>query len=289
MKEIKYSSSIIEIIKKRESWRSYEPVPLVPDIKIKIENVLTEDLFSPFTGNVRFKLIETLEINSNEKKQLGTYGFIKGAIYYLVGVMRESKFDLEDFGFKMEQLILYATDLGLSTCWIGGTLRRNNFANQIKAQADEVVPAISPVGYAAKNSFVGKLTKWGARSKKRLPWSKIFFEGVINTPLMEKKARKYVSPLEMVRLAPSASNRQPWRIVKEKNEDIFHFFLCQKKKKRILRRTSFPDFPRIDIGIATSHFDLVIKELGLKGEWKSIQTNSKVPNELQYVITWIAK
>jgi nitroreductase len=254
-----------------------------------LKKVLTKDLFSPFTGSVRFELIETLELSSYEKKQLGTYGFIKGAIYYLVGVMQESDYDLEDFGFKMEQLILYATDLGLSTCWVGGTLRRNKFVNHIKSQADEVVPAISPVGYAAKDSLVGKLTKWGARSKKRLPWAKLFFEGNINTPLIEKNAGSYVFPLEMVRIAPSASNRQPWRVVKEKNEDMFHFFIFRKKKKRIQRRFFFPDFPRIDIGIATSHFDLVTRELGLKGEWKCIQTNFKVPDEFQYVITWILR
>ncbi|MGH4140908.1 hypothetical protein [Clostridium sp.] len=54
-----------------------------------------------------------------------------------------------------------------------------------------------------------------------------FFETDGLVPLNEDSAGEYVVPLEMVRLGPSASNKQPWRIIKDKN--AYHFFLCRTK------------------------------------------------------------
>jgi hypothetical protein len=50
----------------------------------------------------------------------------------------------------------------------------------------------------------------------------------------------------------------------------------------VLREVSLQD---IDLGIAMSHFDLTIQELGLQGKW---QVNSSAPQEkaLEYIATW---
>ena len=49
---------------------------------------------------------------------------------------------MEDFGYLMERVILYATALGLGTCWLGGTLTKSSFAEKIDLRAGEmfVVP-----------------------------------------------------------------------------------------------------------------------------------------------------
>ncbi len=283
------SESICEVIKKRKSWRSYKPMPLAPNTKKQLLERFSDDMDSPFGGKVRFELIETLEINSREKRKLGTYGFIKGATTFIIGVMEKSQYGLEDLGFRMENLILYATELGLSTCWVGGTFKRKNFAKQIMIKENEQIPAISPVGYNAKNSIVGRLIKLGARSRKRYPWQTLFFEQDGWTPLLKKNAGKFSIPLEMVQIAPSASNRQPWRVVKEKNENIFHFFVYRRKRKGIRSRIGMPDFPRVDMGIATCHFHLVNQELGFKGEWESNRPKISNPDDFHYIISWFSK
>jgi nitroreductase len=283
------SSNICEVIIKRKSWRSYLPVPLASDIKQHFVEMLSEDGNSPFGGTARFELIETLDLNSQEKRRLGTYGFIKGATNFLVGIMEKSQYDLEDLGFRMEKLILYATELGLSTCWLGGTFRRKNFAKQMNIKENEQIPAVSPIGYAAKNSIIGRFAKWGARSKSRYPWQTLYFEQDGWTPLLKKNAGNFALPLEMVRVAPSASNKQPWRIVKETNENNFHFFVFRTKRKGIRPRIRMFDFPRLDMGIATCHFHLVNQELGFKGEWKFNQPKMSNPDEFHYVISWFSK
>ncbi len=65
----------------------------------------------------------------------------------------------------------------------------------------------------------------------------------------------------MLRLAPSAANTQPWRIIKQ--GDCFNIYLDKEKGyKRFSHHCGYND-----IGIAMCHFELSANELGLKGHW----------------------
>lgn len=59
----------------------------------------------------------------------------------------------------------------------------------------------------------------------------------------------------MVRLAPSAVNKQPWRVVLDKNG--VHFYL--KRTKGYVSEAA-GDLQKIDLGIALCHFALAAKE-----------------------------
>ena len=83
----------------------------------------------------------------DEIKTLGTYGFIKGASVFIVGAVAKGEWAMEDYGYCMEKNILAATHLGLGTCWLGGTFNRSASASRISKRDDEVIPAITPVGY----------------------------------------------------------------------------------------------------------------------------------------------
>ena len=83
----------------------------------------------------------------------------------------------------------------------------------------------------------------------------------------------------MVRLGPSASNKQPWRIIKDKN--AYHFFLCRTRGYGV---TGY-DMQKNDIGIAKCHFELSANELGLKGTWQEIK-NISTPNDWEYICSW---
>lgn len=289
MSTFKFSTSIIKIIQQRFSCRTYSAQPIEDRAKKNLIKILQAEHTSPIEGEIRFKLLEMPELNSKEKKQLGTYGFIQGAQNFIIGAVKESEYYLENFGYIMEELILFATDLGLATCWVGGTLKRRNFATQIGVTENEAVPAITPVGYAAKNrSRVDKLASWAARSKKRHPWENLFFEGNYKHPLTREKAGKYDIPLEMIRIAPSASNRQPWRVIKGIGSQNFHFFII-RKRSWYSRLLSWPDFSRIDLGISICHFNLTAQELGLEGSWQFVRLEVPAPTHLEYFISWISE
>ncbi|MFX0125006.1 MAG: nitroreductase family protein, partial [Candidatus Hodarchaeota archaeon] len=188
MKRSNFSTSIMEIIQQRYSCRKYKFEQIDEKTKNNLIEFLQKGHTSPIEGETRFELIEMIDLDPREKRQLGTYGFIQGAQNFIVGATKKSMHDLENFGYIMEELILYATDLGLGTCWVGGTLKRNKFAAQINIRGDEVVPAITPVGYASKKrSKVDRLARWAARSKKRHPWEILFFEGDCSHSLSREK------------------------------------------------------------------------------------------------------
>jgi hypothetical protein len=91
----------------------------------------------------------------------------------------------------------------------------------------------------------------------------------------------------MVRLGPSASNKQPWRIVRQ--GERWHFFIERSflYGPRTLGLVGIADMQRLDIGIAMCHFELSSRELGIRGEWRIEVPTFKPPSSrIEYSATW---
>jgi hypothetical protein len=286
---MKFSKPIIDIIRARKSVRSYSGTLLNEAEKIKILNFLNLKQQCPFGTELRLQFIDVSDIDPGQLNRLGTYGFISGARYFIAGAFKKSK-DLNegsnyvDYGYCFERAVLFLTDMGLGTCWLGGTFNKGGFSKKISAQTEEVVPAVSPVGYPAnKNTALEKMLRLFAGSDKRKPWNQVFFDGDFLKPLEEKEAGNYREALEMVRIAPSASNKQPWRIVFQKDKNTFHFFIQRSRPYP----TAYRNLQIIDLGIAMCHFELTCRELGFKGGWiEKPQTIFNLPGFCQYIISW---
>jgi len=117
---------------------------------------------------------------------------------------------MEDFGYQFEKVILRATDLGLGNCWIGGIFNRSRFAEKAGIREDEVLPAISPLGYPTqKRSVTDSIIRWSAGSRNRRPWPQLFFHGSFEMALTDEAAGRYLDPLEMLRLGPPHPTGSP--------------------------------------------------------------------------------
>jgi len=286
-----FSKSIFDIIKQRTSWRTYSKRLLEEQLKEKLlETLKLRNFKSPFSeiaGNCRFDLIGMPEFDPDEKKKLGTYGLIKGAQEFIVGAVEKSdydRYDRENYGYLLEAIILSATDKNLGTCWLGGFFNQSLFSKKIECEPNEVVPAITPVGYTAETRRAKeKIIRSFVKANARYPWDQLFFERDFSTTLSQENIGKYATLLEMVRLGPSAGNKQPWRIIKELDSDKFHFYVRFSKDKKGL---IYNKFVRLDIGIAVCHFDLSAKEAGIDGKWAFSEPNIEKPEELKYVISW---
>jgi nitroreductase len=277
--------SIIDAINRRVSVRAYSDQPIGKEKEQKILDLLKSENKGPFGNEVRFAMIDLTEAERNETKSLGTYGFISGAKIYVVSAVKGSTGAMEDLGYCLEKVILAATSLGLGTCWMGGTFNRANFARRINVSDDEVVPAISPIGYARdKRTVRERLLRRLAKSDQRKPWEELFFDGDLNTPLARGSAGKYAGVLDCVRLGPSASNNQPWRIVKQSSRSAFHFYL--KRTWGYDKFNARIDLQRVDMGIAMCHFDLAAKEIGLAGRWVAANPGLETGNG-EYIVTWV--
>ncbi|MCE5265342.1 MAG: hypothetical protein LLG97_17650 [Deltaproteobacteria bacterium] len=83
-------------------------------------------------------------------------------------------------------------------------------------------------------------------------------------------------------MAPSASNKQPWRIIRGRG-DAFHFYLKRTPGYESLIKDI--KLQNVDMGIAMSHFDLSARELGLKGNWKVDDPQIK-SDGMEYIVSW---
>jgi hypothetical protein len=113
----------------------------------------------------------------------------------------------------------------------------------------------------------------------------LFFDDQLNNPISREAAGNLSIPLEMVRIAPSASNKQPWRIVRK--GDAFHF--CLSRTAGYGGVFKGIDLQRIDIGIAMAHFEHSSRELGVNGDWKVMDHGMALPGGVQYVISRVTK
>lgn len=281
MSDEKFLRPVMDLIKSRTSWRSYASRPIQPQLRDTILEYLKNQTIGPLRHKMRFCLIEKDDPAIFDNVRLGTYGFIKNAKNFIVGAVTPADTQWEDYGYLLEKIILKMTDLGLGTCWMGGTFKRSEFGKAINLLENELVPAITPVGHVTdRRSLRDKTIRWGAKSHSRKAWGSLFFEGDFETPLNRERIGKYSVVLDMVRLAPSASNKQPWRIVNERH--LYHFFLQRMKYSH----GKSLDLQRIDIGIAMSHFELTAKELGLGGAWEVCGSDIEVRENCEYIVTW---
>jgi len=259
---MEFSQPAYQLIQTRSSYRNFQPDPLPGELVAQFQAAAQAEHTGPFGNHPRFRVIAASPGDSQELKGLGTYGFIKGAPAFLVGAVAPGENELIDYGYIMEQLILKATDLGLQTCWLGGAFKRSRFGEKMDLTETERVPAVSPIGYATpKRRAVDRAIRLIAGSKKRKPAEELFFQSDGLSALPPEQQGHWAAPLEALRLAPSASNKQPWRIQMDSVGTHLYFVPTPGY--------SLPYLQQVDLGIAMAHFSQVALEQGLVGTWKN--------------------
>ncbi len=242
----------------------------------------------PLGAQARFGLLAATPDDPRALRRLGTYGFIKGATGYIVGAVRRAPRDLEDYGYLLEEIILFATGIGLGTCWLGGTFTRSTFVRRFGGlERGETMPAVVSTGYIGDDGT--ERIREREEGDRRLPAGELFFEGRYGEPLAAASADGYAGALEAVRMAPSATNRQPWRIVRAGRD--WHFLLRRTrgygKGSPAFKLLRIADLQRVDLGIAMCHFALVARESGLEGRWVVEDPGLALPDHgVEYTATW---
>ena len=281
-----YKKSIEELITKRYSCRSYTTEAVDGGRRKTLENFIAENSTGPFGNTTRFKFITATEGERSSLKGLGTYGMIKSPTAFLIGAITTAQMSYVDFGYTMEKIILMATDLEIGSCWLGGTFKRSSFAQRIDITDEEIMPAVASMGnIAPRRTLREGLSRRMAKSDHRRSWEEIFFDTNPNTPLSEANlSEEEKKVLELTRLAPSASNKQPWRIVKDGKN--FHFFLKRSVKyQEQLDKMNLEDLQMVDMGIALCHFELAASEKNLSGSWSQEEPAIDFP-EGEFIATW---
>jgi nitroreductase len=276
----------IEAIQARHSVRSYDERPLAGEERAAVARSLEANRAGPFGGEVTLALVDLDEAEGALARARFTYGVIRGARSYVVGSVAGPQATV-DFGWCLERVVLEATKLGLGTCWIGGTFHRSAFAEQAQVKDGWLIPCVTPVGHGSgRQSLTERAFKLFAGSHGRKEWKELFFLDVAGTPLTPETAGVYAEALECVRIAPSAANRQPWRVFAEPRERSFHFGLARSPVYD--KSISTVSLQEVDLGIALCHFELACREKKLDGRWVR-DAKPALPDGVEYTASWVSE
>ena len=238
-----------QVIEKRKSRRRYDSRSLEPAHLSRIKYIC--DNFKPFTG-VRAVLME----EPPDKVFKRYFVSIKNAPAYIafVGDMK-NPYVQEQVGYMGEGIILEAESLGLGTCWVG-LFQPQAVASVISLAENERVLVIAPIGYATKQqSLRERIMSWLMHRRKPL--------SDLVTGIAEPDWPQWVrAALEAARLAPSASNRQPWRFYVEPDSITVSANISTRE---------FGISKRLCCGIAMLHIEVAALNCGIKGEWKFLK------------------
>ena len=159
---------------------------------------------------------------------------------------------------------------------------RDAFERAMALGEDEMMPCISPLGYPSKKLSVKEnVMRKAIKADSRLPFEELFFNETFDVPLTEAKAGRLAGALEMVRWAPSAVNKQPWRVVADRN--AAHFYL---KRNKGFISDAVGDMQKIDIGIALCHFALAAEENGIKLNFQ-INDPGIAAGDMEYMASYL--
>ena len=285
----------LDSIRSRYSVRTYDRSPLSGAEEEALRAAFQEALPAPFGTSPRFALVAAEA--AGQAAKMGTYGLVSGAPAYVVGAAPLVPGGMEDFGYAMEGIVLRAAELGLGTCWLGGVYDRGRAARALALREGEAVVAALAVGRPAdRRSLPDRIVYGLSGARGRKPASELFFAppaapGAAAAPSAAVGQAAAARPdgegweplpqgspwlaeprselLEALRLGPSASNKQPWRLVLEGGaEPALHLYLHEDQKYN--NALGPVKIQLVDMGIAMRHVEAAALALGVPGSWRRL-------------------
>lgn len=206
------------------------------------------------------------------------------APHYIIVTSNKGEDYLQDIGFAMEEVVLKLTTLGIATCWLECNIKRddilefvdletktedlNNEENQVedieKEENLEEPYSIIAFGYPEESEKLFRSNKNADR------------KGIKH--ICKKLDKNLEQIVDVIKLAPSMKNSQPWILYNKENN--IHFY--EEKQKKNLKETN-----KISMGIALKHFDIACKKFNLQTNYSKIDVKKRMGKE--YYITAILK
>lgn len=235
-------------IRVRRSVRTFETSPVAAEVLEFVQEYINGQPQALPGCGCRLVLLER-ELDG----KVGTYGVVRNAGYFVAvvhkcempekGKSEDSGLEAVNAGIVGERLVLELTRRGIGTVWLGGTFSRGTVGELVKPAPDERVDAVIAFGNPApKESFTGRLMARMSNARSRKPFDSMF---------QVKPRSVYRNALEMMRPAPSATNRQEWRAVE--TDSGIDFFTADTNR-----------FAALDLGIGLAHFLAVAPAGSLK-------------------------
>ncbi len=263
--------SIRAAVRRRISVRHYETKSILEEVLQAVIRSGENSLALDDSIRIHFHLVREGRLVAERMTPLtGTRMLFGSAPHFIIATSEEKPLFMLNMGFRMEQMILFATQQGLGTCWVGGMFSEERIGTFLGLEKGERVIALTPIGYP-DTSFHGRLAHdavelVAVNFGRRKPLRQMAFGPLWESPL-ETEDGELLEALECTRLAPSWANTQPWRFLVGQREVIA--VADAKGRYRSVRQGRH--YYRLDVGIAMSHFFLAAREMGWSGRWDATE------------------
>ena len=265
--------TLLDTFKTRKSVRTFDGKPL-PREELDALMSYAASIEAPFGVRVRFVLMDAREKGLSSP-------VVGGEKAYVAGVVTPSDNWEAAYGYAFEQFVMHAWEKGVGTVWIGGTMDRTKFEQAAGLAGGELMPCVTPIGRPArKRGIKESFMRIGISADDRNPGRELFFDGSFDKSLIVED-EILADAFEAVRWAPSAVNKQPWRVVRCGND--FHFYEQQGAKRYVSDATG--DLQRIDVGIALYHFAAMLGHHGVPFTLTVADPAIPAPDSASYVAT----
>ena len=221
----------LSAMKKRCSRRKYINRTIDPKYVKQLEDNLT--LYNKESGlNIKLVIGSGAELFNGFRK---SYGLFVGVQNYIAMIgSKELPERMEKVGRFGEKIILEATAMGLSTCWVGTSYDKKAAATL--CSANDALDCVIAIGYSdKKHSLKERMMEYGMHRQNKA--KKTLTEAEDPVPEWFKQG------MDAVYLAPTARNLRPF-VFKYKDGQVTAFI------------TNPTETAMIDLGIAKLHFEL---------------------------------
>jgi len=265
---------LYDAILARRSVRRYEERPVSQAVFDAIREC--ESDIEPLEPGLGFRYsIAHATVDTDITSLLGAYGRIISAPHVLVPTIEDDRHALVDFGFRVEQLVIQLTRLGLGSCWVGALPREAKAAERFEIPTGWRIPALIAFGYPATGigGAVNSLIHIGVGAQRPLDFGKFVSSGTYGQPAALSGLQTNL--LDALRRAPSAGNARPWRVILRANR----MFYCVDTAVGFYR-TYKVDYPLVDAGIGMANVALAFKALKQARPWTLLTDDHRLRAEL---------
>lgn len=222
------NSQLYEAIFSRRSIRNYNMTPLSAEILTKLKEYASS--IKPLDKSIRFELVY---LGTNDVKNILP---VKAPHYICLYSEKKDNY-LMNAGFLLQQIDLYLSVNNLASCWLG-MAKPSKEVPQLKDGKEFVI--MLAFGNSSEPIHRKDTTQFKRKSLSDI-----------------SSVNSADELLEPVRLAPSASNTQPW-FFSGNSEAI----TVSREKLNLLKAPLYGKFNQVDIGIALCHLWLSLDHLG---------------------------
>ncbi|MBN2047529.1 MAG: hypothetical protein JW750_06800 [Anaerolineaceae bacterium] len=256
---------LYQAIIERYSVRRYQQQPLDAGLAKQVQRIL--DRVTPIQpdGRISFLVLDDLKRSDLIAAQ-GPYGRFISSSQVLIPYTTHAVEPLVEIGFQTQQVVTRMFALGIGSCYIGTANREQRLIRHFQLPEDSALGAAVMYGLPEEDetrTLANYFRKPGHRTVRQ-PMSQMLYAEDFDYPA--EPTGKLAEILSAAQRAPSAVNKQPWRLVCQAG--MLYLYVDPGVYPFVLRQKGRLTYAYHDAGIAMANLSLALEAHGLSSSWK---------------------